>query len=115
MDFTPLLNEVMKAGPWALLSCVFLWIAYCLFQTAKPVVAKVVEAHLSYLASVDASQKQIHKSLENQAGTMQQNNAILDRLDQRLQQHQEEKLQILSDHTKMLTMIHQNQNHKATT
>jgi hypothetical protein len=112
MDFTPLFNEVLKAGPWALVCMLIVWIGYTAATWLRPVVTNVVDAHLTYLKSVAESQSQIHESLENQTHALVQNNQILDRLDTRLQQHQEEKLSILADHTKMLTMIHENQNHK---
>jgi MFS superfamily sulfate permease-like transporter len=115
MDFTPLFNEILKAGPWALVCMLIIWIGYTIATWFKPVVAGVVDAHLTYLKSVADSQSQIHSALDNQTDALVQNNKILDRLDTRLQQHQEEKLSILADHTKMLTMIHENQNHKPVT
>jgi hypothetical protein len=116
MDFTPLVNEIMKAGPWAL---VLLLVIYLIWHATsvvvawgKPVVGNVVDAHLTYLRNVSESQGQIHQALNNQTQALHQNNEILDRLDTKLQQHQEEKLKILSNHTDMLKKIHDNQNHK---
>lgn len=117
MDFTPLVNEIMKAGPWALVLLLFIYLVWnslhAVVMWGKPVVSNVVEAHLTYLKNVSESQGQIHQALTNQTQALHQNNDILDRLDTRLQQHQEEKLKILSNHTEMLKRIHDNQNHKS--
>lgn len=120
MDFTPLFTEIMKAGPWALVCLLlvgFLWkIAAALMawfsDWVQPMVGSVVDAHLSYLKSVSESQGQIHSALENQTQALHQNNQILDRLDKRLNEHQEEKMRILSAHTEMLRRITDGKNHK---
>lgn len=116
MDFTPLVNEIMKAGPWALVLLLVIYLIWHavsgLVAWGKPVVGGVVDAHMTYLRHVAESQGQIHEALNNQTQALHQNNEILDRLDGRLQEHQEEKLRILGGHSEMLKKIHDNQNHK---
>ena len=105
MDFTPLFNEIMKAGPWALMCLLIIWLAWTLFGALanwiKPVVASVVEAHLRYLKDMSEGQVQIHAALDNQTKALEQNNEVLIEI----KKQETEKLKILSDHSLLLTKI----------
>lgn len=116
MDFTPLFQEIMKAGPWALVCLLLVFFVWKGLSTAwdmaQPVVAKVIDAHLSYLRSVADGQEKIHEVLDSQTHALQQNNQILSKLGEQLQQHQDTKMSILQSHTDMLRAIGNNLNHR---
>jgi predicted PurR-regulated permease PerM len=116
MDFTPLFQEIMKAGPWALVCLLMVWFVWSGLSAAwkmmQPVFANIIDAHLSYLRSVADGQDRIHEVLDSQTHALQQNNQILGKLSEQLQQHQDVKMSILQSHTDMLRAIGNNLNHR---
>lgn len=123
MDFTPLVNEVMKAGPWALIVLLMIWASgrvfaggFVLLQSAatwaKPMVGDVVQAHLEYLKNMADGQRQTHECLLNQTEALNQNNKLLASIDQNMRSQNEYQTRCLDNQTKLIAELHGKMNHR---